>query len=69
MTWQKKHDIILSWIDSCKTMSQLQNLVPFVKSQEFEIDGLLLIIRLKGLSLYGDFLVDNGQQMIKVLTR
>lgn len=67
MEWRMKHDIMLRWIDSCRTLEQLQNLIPFVKSQSFDIDSLLLMIRLKGSSIYASVMVDNIKEIIKII--
>lgn len=67
MHWRKKHDIILRWIDSCQTLEQLQGLVPFVKSQRFDTGALLLMIRLKGCSIYVGGVVSDIKETIKIL--
>lgn len=66
MTWQKKHDIILGWIDGCTTLNQLQSLIPFVKSQSFDVDNLLFMIRLKSMSVYLGVIVDTYTRAINI---
>lgn len=59
MKWQKKHDIILNWIDSCKTFKQLENLIPFVKAQKFDTSSLLFMIRMKATVIMAGVYVDT----------
>lgn len=51
MTWQRKHDIILEWIDSCKTFDQLMNMIDVVKRQSFDTASLLSFIKIKASQL------------------
>ena len=65
MKWQKKHDIILSWIDSCKTFDQLTNMVHFVKRQTFERESLINFCSMKGHELHANLIVDAIRKLVK----
>lgn len=69
MNWRTKHDIILNWIDSCKTFEQLQNLAPFVKAQTFDNSSLLFMIRMKAHSIMANVYVDAIKQRSKAFIR
>lgn len=64
MKWQKKHDIILNWIDSCQTFDQLTNMIYYVKKQDFDTDKLLWFAKLKAGAIYGGKLVEALNKLV-----
>ena len=70
MKWENKYNIILDWIDSCKTFEQLTNLIPVVKSQPFPVDDkirMLDFISLKSSAITIGMYSDELQKLRQLL--
>jgi len=67
MTWQKKHDIILKWIDSCVTPAQLQNMVAYVKSVPYDNESLLFWIRMRCYQMQVNIIVSVAEKIRDVI--
>lgn len=67
MTWKRKHDIILDWIDSCKTFEQLTNMIHFVKKQTFDNRSLLFFCSIKAKKIEADAIFDALESMGKLV--
>lgn len=67
MTWQKKHDIVLIWIDSCVTVAQLENMVSYVNRVSYENRSLLFWIRMKCYQLQANIIFESVTKIRTIL--
>lgn len=64
MTWQKRHDIILNWVHSCKTYDQLLNITKYVKCQDFDTSDLLGFCRIKVHAIHAGIIVNELNRIV-----